>query len=167
MCGCELRDRSGVCRQRYAGREILSTAFSPPLKIAQPFMAGMVGPLFSQVPVGTKGPCGRPPHFSAVPCGTFHLLVVCPSHKWLGYCHRFAFAQRPTCAPASGSAAALRRFSPVAAGTEPVALVRPVRAGTNARCTPPVNRRSAPILEWAITSFKCVPFRRLGAWRVH
>jgi hypothetical protein len=65
-----------------------------PLKIAQPFMAGIRAPQFSKFPPGTKGACGLPPSFLPSLAGLLHLIDAIPSHEWLGYCHAVPSAVR-------------------------------------------------------------------------
>jgi len=59
-----------------------------PLKIAQPFMAGIPCPPSSKVPPGTAG------FFLSSLAGLFHVFDAIPSHEWLGYCRTIPSAVR-------------------------------------------------------------------------
>ena len=92
----------------------------PPLKIAQPFMAGFTVRECSKSRQGRKiladgHHCARPSIFLSSLAGLLPLFDAIPSHEWLGYCHRIApqlCRLRASVSWTAGASAARPRFRP-------------------------------------------------------
>lgn len=79
------------------------------LTIAQRFNAVVLAHGHHKVPLWTKGPCGRPPYFPAVPRGTFYQHDMSTSLERLGYYHKSSYfpPMPPRCARTSWTAIAM------------------------------------------------------------
>ena len=111
----KVKPKPNQWRQRWAGGMA-----PPPLKIAQPFMAGFTVRECSKSRQGRKiladgHHCARPPIFLSSLAGLLPLFDAIPSHEWLGYCHRIApqlCRLRASVSWTAGASAARPRFRP-------------------------------------------------------